>query len=368
MALFLIIPTIFVGLVGLFYGEADLDYLLLRSLRLIVVVIGTWFIVRSFLVIGSVEQLLVVAILAIFLNSIFSYLMFFNLSFREAILPYLYFNEDRVLSSNLNRTGGILTGGGASASVFAFFGVVITISLICQHKLSSFLGASLILFFTGASLLAGRTGMYLSFLFILLLPFIISHTCVYWCVNKGHFLILKGWATLFWLIIILILLFFSMNYFFTIELHDGVEWWFNRTFATIINFFNSGNFQDDTVDVLLTQFNIKNDIFVLLFGSGSDVGYQGRLFEADHGYLKYIQAFGFVGSLFAIFPYIYMLLTTRSANSLSRILFILVLVSLVVHAKEIFLYNRGSFNILMLVYSSYLYKKYIILKEKVNNG
>lgn len=116
-----------------------------------------------------------------------------------------------------------------------------------------------------------------------------------------------------------------------------------RSLETLINFYQ-GDFEDRTLSTLARYIVFPNDFIVWVFGDGEHLVKTqfDRTLASDIGYIRNIWSLGILVSLVYWFPYLYLLFVSfiKYKNPLAINLFIVCLVTLILHAKEDVMYSR----------------------------
>ena len=200
-----------------------------------------------------------------------------------------------------------------------------------------------------STIISGRTGFYVSLFFVIYFIFRNLRNNKIW--------VFKFVALFF------VLFVFTAGYLVTLfGVDSSFQWVVTRTFKTILVFVETGELRDVTVSHLLTNYTLTDEFLTYLVGLGSDQGYYGRYFDSDLGYLKYIAAFGVLGSVIAVYPYLYLMY--KSMLMKNQLLVSLLIVSLVAHGKEVFLFGRGAFPLIVFLF----YVQFLVYRYEKNKS
>lgn len=147
---------------------------------------------------------------------------------------------------------------------------------------------------------------------------------------------------------------------------------FNRTFKTIIDLFETGSFEDDTISALSKMLIIPDDFLHLLFGKSSYL--EGNTYYnimTDIGYLRLVWGYGLLGLFMHIFFYLLLLLRIFKFkfNSFVDMYFyflpvILIFFVFIMNTKEIFFFTRTSSHIIFIIVFYYILSYRTILRKE----
>lgn len=314
--------------------------MLFRAVRISVVIISGYILASMMFKAYGPDTKTVLVNVILFLITAHGLLMVAQMlspDIREFTLQYTNGGDESIhIMNREGRMAGLFGGGGAYLSVFQSFGTLLSIFLYFgASKTMKFVYILAALLCLVSALLAGRTGMYVAIAMIIFTPILINRKPLGWYLRLG---------------VVVFLLVSSLGVLITQLYADlpNFEWLVNRTFRTLTVYMETGVFKDNTLSTLASEAVFTQDIMIYFVGLGTDDGFYGRYFQTDVGYLKYLGAFGVIGMGLVLWPYFYMLV--KGIQFKNYILVFLIVTSLIVHAKEHFLFGRAAFNIVILLF------------------
>lgn len=279
--------------------------------------------------------------------------------FRDFIYQFT-FAKNQLEYNKMFRMAGLTGAGGAQTSFVQGLGCLLGWFLIFykdySHKTLVVIGNVLIIF---SIILSGRTGLLvvaLGFLLFLFLNVIISLSVKKKRLSFNPFYILLLVPLVLIINSIPALLGENLVYF---------ETAFNRTFKTLIDFSETGSFQDDTVAALADMIIMPGEISHLLIGRSSYL--EGNTYYnvmTDIGYFRLVWGYGVIGLILHVLFYLVFIIKLvrmkyKDLNDFYLWFLPLSIISFVflMNAKEIFFMTRISLHITLVVVLYYIYVK-----------
>jgi len=351
-----ILLVIFVGIVFFLRGGIqDLPMqLFMRSVRIVITIVSAYFVAKLLSTVDynyTLYRFEWVFFLLVVFHALLMLMMMIEPEIRSFVYQYTNAGGEEIDKINLHgRMAGLFGAGGAYVSVFQSFGVVLGLFYSERiHGVRLYFLHLMVFVVIASTIISGRTGFYISIIFLIYFVFRNLRYNSQWVV--------KLFTVLFFLSITVGSYLSSM-----LDSDLSLQWVVTRTFKTLTVLFETGVLHDVTVSHLISQYKLHDEILTYLIGLGSDLGYYGRYFSSDIGYLKYISAFGVMGSVIAVLPYLYMM--HLSIITKSHALFYLIILSLIVHAKEVFLFGRAVFPLVVILF----FVQLIIYKREKNKS
>ncbi len=344
------IYTFSIALFQSFITTGDLIQIILKPIRILVTLIAGYAIVKS------IEKKYPEKYTSIILNFIYCSILshavimivqFHNPVFREFIYGYTFGGEVRSTFDYDFRMGGLSgSTGGAVLSVVQSIGVVLVPFLLKRTSNRYIKGIYIFsaIFIVYSILICGRSGIWSMIIFTLLATLILDS-------RSRRFKFLKLIKILLFLFIGIFILIIAIE---NLANNDPIFFALNRTLDTFINFKESGNFEDGTVNTLKGHLLFPTDLVTLIFGDTEvNVNTQfDRKLDSDIGYIRNIWGFGIFGFgvyLLPILKWFRIAWKYYYFSEVAKLLLILTIITLFFHAKEIFLYTRMLFSIYSIV-------------------
>ncbi len=326
-------------------------FLLLKPVRIIVTAMGCFVLIwQTYKSYGTdfFKYSFLLVFGAIFIHAIIMTYEVINPQFRIYLQNTLFAGMDTRGSFNENfRMGGLMGPfGGAVTSVVQASGVLIVPFLIkfINSKIIKGLHIFMTLIIVFSVLSCGRSGLWAILIF---LPLIIFFQ------NRKNIVKLSIWGVVLGVLIIGSLS-IVVNY--TAGGsgdNESVQKMFGRTLDTFIEYEETGSFQDETVSGISKMIQLPG-AYELLFGDATHIltNDEGRILKSDIGYIRDLWSMGILGLLLYILPYLKMLkrMYVTRKQIFSACAFTLLLLTLFFNMKEMFLYCRCLFSIVMLIY------------------
>jgi hypothetical protein len=290
------------------------------------------------------QDLLKMLFVAIVIHSIIMVTQFFNISFRDFIYGFTTTGEFRSSFEYDFRMGGLSgTSGGAILSVVQSLGIILVPFLLSYYnglldRILIIIFAILILF---SIIVCGRSGIYNSIIFIPISIYLVSG-------------LIKSLKYSVFLSLSLIGLFFLVTEIVLSNSGTDLFYAYNRTFDSFLELSESGIYENDTVDIL-KDYILFPDLFTFLFGDNDALlNYDmERNLDSDIGYVRNLFSFGLFGFIMFVLPLFFILrysYLNMESSTPSKLLFILLLIMFLFHAKEGFLYARMFWSVICLVF------------------
>lgn len=287
--------------------------------------------------IGVVLNALFLVYLTVVLHGAIMLLQFVSPDIRNFIYN-LTFAKNQLEFYQQFRMAGLSGGGGAQVSAVQGMGTLIAIFVFSRGFARGTVIFTLPILL-GSIILSGRTGI---------LVFAIS--CVF-----GLFLLLSGRIKgisfgnfMSVLAAMALLSFFGGQVLSLFTGSDYFEIAFNRTFDTVINFFETRAFEDTTVNALSGMFILPESFLHIIFGQASYI--ENNTFygiNTDIGYFRLIWAYGLLGLALHVMFYggFLRISILNSGLSASYVYFCMVFIFLIffLNTKEIFFLTSMSF-------------------------
>lgn len=340
--------------------DADSIRTILRPVRACLTLLGLWAFVVMFLYKRSMsrpDELVLaavkVALGCIILNAAIIFLQFNS----PAILDFSYRNlsAGEILEINkAQRMPGLFSSGGATVSAFQGFGILLSAYIYrAEHSRNTkriFLFVALIIY---SIILTGRSGLLFLPLAYFYLAMTNNDSAKISDVNSA---VIRRMGKVIGLTLVLgatlILLLSLASRAGSLDLNPTLTAVIERTFETPLHYFETGEFRDRTISLLLTeQVVFPQNFSGLLFGDPSLLQNKGN-YNSDIGYIRLIFGYGSVGLFFHIIFYAFLYANVRR-SMLSRhslIFFNTAFFSLfLLNGKELFFLARGAHNVLCLI-------------------
>jgi hypothetical protein len=147
----------------------------------------------------------------------------------------------------------------------------------------------------------------------------------------------------------------------TVEDNNPIFYALNRSLDTFINFKESGNLEDNTVNVLEGHILLPTDLKTFFLGDTEvivNTQFERNL-NSDIGYIRNIWGFGIFGSIIYILPMLVFIRLSYKYFSYSISSKLLLLVSIIIcvfHAKEAFIYTRMLLSIYSLILALFYFE------------
>ena len=336
--LWLFIPFIYAVILYFFIGDYGI---LARFINLFLYAICGSIILAT--IIKKLDVLIFIVFFATVLQSILIILIFFNLEFK------IFIAENIFISSNYsvfrkNRALGFAGVSGAALSLIQSFGILSYYMYKKKYNSNNILihilfqiGVTLIIFST---ILVGRTGLILSFIFLTLIIIDIRKNP-----SSLYFSLIIIVASLFFLIGV------AIGYMKSLDV--PVESIFNWAFGVFI-----GQDSTNTVEVLRSQPLPPLNI-ALFHGYGlvSSLSIGGNPSGHDAGFIQFLYAYGLPNTIIFYFIYVMVLYKIFNYYNFNIRIFLMGLIFLL-EVKEPFLFKYSMFIMLVMFYLCASYEKY----------
>jgi hypothetical protein len=300
------------------------------------------------------------------------WLSFLSVNFRDYMSLFFYrdYNSDNQHLILLRVPGFVDSGGDGSSMNQGFLCVVgfISMYIITEKKYRTIL-SFLSIISAIACLFVGRSGLYISFFFLL------STLAIY---QNEKFNLIKLYKFIFYLLTILFIFFITANFLgnYGNDLKDeyGYEYPIVRFLSGFMLYADGDSYQDSTIKTLTSDMIILPNTFLKLIFGNNSFGNGSDSINSDVGYIRYIFGMGIIGSLYFIscFFILYYLirnwvskinfdLSGFKHNSLLSLIFIIFLYGMIAHYKIYFLTTRVYvyvlFSYFFIIYFNHLENK-----------
>lgn len=282
---------------------------------------------------------------------------FYDPNFKDLIYFYTSTGDFRSSNEYNFRMGG-LTGnpGDSILSVVQSLGIIM---IPWMFKRASLFG-KLFLFIGGvfvfySILICGRSGIWATIIMLPISVYLASD-------KKGAALLVMLFSRTFIFIALFALVLFLFDH---TEAESPLYYALKRSLDTFLDYKESGNFEDHTVQAITTFVLFPTDIKILFFGNGEHmVNTQfSRTLDSDIGYIRNMWAMGIiVASLYWAPIFYYTIVAAKLVRKYkpAALLLCCSLIMLVFHAKESYLYVR----MFLSIYSLMLFSLYISVRNK----
>ena len=334
------------------FNSSSFIFLILKPLRIIITAIGCYVLIyktQKAYPHDFVKFCIFFVLCTIFLHSLIMNYESINPNFRSRIQKTLFTGQNTRGTWNESFRMGGLMGiiGGAILSVVQSTGILCIpfMMKLCKNIILKgiFLAMGLSIFYS--ILVCGRSGLWSVIIFLPLSLYLLNpHNSVKWVATMT-----------FACMGMVFILSFAINYTNQVSGADaGIQNMLSRTLDSFINYNETGQFEDKTVNTLSRMILLPKDGYVLFLGDPTHLFNNSfeRTLRSDIGYIRDLWSMGIFGLFVYMSPYIKMAIRTyRNKESVISILaFILLLTTLFFHMKEMFLYCRCLFPIIMLIY------------------
>ena len=349
---FILFPVFFYGtfLITLYPGVVPSDYLqvLLKPIRIIITLLGGF----SLMILlhkryknDSFNVLVEMIFYSIVLHSIIMLFQFYNKDFKDFVYLYTTTGEFRSSFEYDFRMGGLSgTSGGPILSVVQSMGILILPFILKNSsKIKKIVTITLGLLIIHSILICGRSGLWSLVLFFPLSIYLVN----------GKMYISTIVKIFLYISILVISLSVLVNFTIKIENPNPLKYSLTRTLSTFINYGETGNFEDETVNTLVKHILLPSDVSTLIFGNGKHIVDRGfnRTLNSDIGYIKNLWGFGIIAFFIYLLPllkYLFISFRHRKAYASAALLFLVSVIMLFFHLKELFLYGRMLFSMYSL--------------------
>jgi hypothetical protein len=280
----------------------------------------------------------------ILINSLVMFSQLFISEFKIFTETILYNNVSDIHFQSLLRVGGLYLSGGALASVFQGFGLLLLPLLYRENKINFIQTVCYFIILSLSIVITGRSGLLLIPISIIL------------------FIRYSSFKTKFTLIsFFLIAYLFSSSFFLMIETlvfgenNDLLSFNYDRLMR--LDSSSGGSDISGTLNIILNKFSISNNIKTLFFG---DLNFSNLKYTnvSDMGWNINLYKFGLFGIVIYYVPFFVILfsLFKKKIGDKSKGFFvkIIILSTILFEFKEQFIYARNGFSILMMISISYL--------------
>lgn len=359
----ILIPlSILTCLTALFYPkitQSDLVQIVLKPIRILTTLIGGFCLIYTIFHKYPKKYLLLILKLIFFsivLNGIIMILQFHNPEFKEFIYSYTFTGEIRSTFDYDFRMGGLSGAtGGAVLSVVQSVGIVISPFFFktLPNKFLKYFYVLCAFSIFYSILICGRSGIWSTFIFTLVSYFFIDSSSFF--IKSIKFLRILLFVFLF----VMALLFYIEK----MEDNNPIFFALNRSLDTFLNFKESGNFEDNTVNTLGGHIQLPTDLKTFFLGdTEAIVNTQfDRKLDSDIGYIRNVWGLGIFGTIIYILPMlVFIRLSYKyfSSSNSSKLLLLLSIITCVFHAKEVFIYTRMLFSVYSLILALFYLEVY----------
>ena len=336
--------------------------LLLKPIRILGVLMGSYCVVILLNRYNPHISILRLVFYAVSLHAFIMIIQLISIDFRDFIYGYLNSGNYRSTFDYQFRMGGLSGGsGGAVLSVVQSTGVILAPFVLRerQNKTSKiFIYICIILCFLSV-IISGRSGLLSIIIFYPIAILMLS--------NNVFKTLLNLFLLLFLFISIVAGVSILMDFLYSGEAEEGgtiysVATSISRTFDSILLIISSGNIEDSTITTLIGQITLPDSFKTLIFGDPSTVfvNQLNREVDSDIGYIRNIWGFGILLSILYWSVLLLMqtkLLLSNNHTNVKHAAFIIGMIMILFHAKELFYYVRMLFPIYCILYYQALFIK-----------
>lgn len=316
------------------------------------------------------SKLFIDILFSILLHSALMLLMFLNPLLRESI--YYATGAAQIVNMSSPFLHGYritgLTYGLSTTSVLQAIGI-----LFIPYALNHFSANKLLKFliFLGGLLivvsvfLSGRSGLLILLIFAFLF-FIKSVLHTLFISKKLSFTTIFVLGCMFFLAVATTYVFEQKSILFERDQRGGLYYLLENA-EEIITVMTEPN-ESRTVAAMSSMYFIPDDPLILLFGSGYlDRSVLG--IKTDVGWIRTLYSLGLIGVLLTIFVMVYMILSVYLSRGAKDkyglvVLALLLVLMVLMHFKENFIFARNYWSITCLVYFALLYNSYLFKNHK----
>ena len=336
--------------------------LLLKPVRILGILLGSYCFVVLVNRYNPQVSILRWVFYAISVHAIIMVLQLISVDFRDFVYGYLNSGSYRSTFDYQFRMGGLSGGsGGAVLSVVQSVGVILSAFVLREKQTKAskiFTIICAILCFMSV-VISGRSGLLSIIIFYPIAILMLS--------NNVFKTLLNLFLLLFLFIFIVMGVSILMDFLNSGEAEEGgtifsVATSISRTFDSILLIISSGNIEDSTISTLIGQITLPNSFKTLIFGDPSTVfvNQLNREVDSDIGYIRNIWGFGILLSILYWSVLLLMqikLLLSNNHTNVKHAAFIIGMIMMLFHAKELFYYVRMLFPIYCILYYQALFIK-----------
>ncbi len=359
--------SLFTFLTALFYPKitlSDLVQIVLKPIRILTTMLGGFCLIYTLYHKYPKKYLSLILKLIYFsivLNGWIMICQFHYPEFKEFIYNYTVAGEFRSTFDYDFRMGGLSgSSGGAVLSVVQSVGIVM-LPFLLKYITNKYIKYLYILFAFSifySILICGRSGIWSTLIFTLVSNLFIDASSFFTKAIKFSIMML----VLMSLILALVIFIEKM------EDNNPIFFALNRSLDTFLNFKESGNFEDNTINALEEHILLPTDLKTLFLGDTEvivNTQFERNL-NSDIGYIRNIWGFGIFGAIIYVLPMLVFIRLSYKYFSYyisSKLLLLLSIVICAFHAKEVFIYTRMLLSIYSLILALFYFEVYIQKKQ-----
>jgi len=347
-------------------GSGDSLQVALRPIRAFIMFLGLYAFVDLYVRVNGVGfeiKLVNDVFIAIGLHALIMIAQFVIPEFRNFLYPYTF--ADQVLELNQQfRMAGLTSGGGAQLSVYQSIGLLLYPFVLAEQTTyrSRAISHIIALCIAVSLILSGRSGIISAFIFLPL--------AMYWALKKMH---LPGLLSITKIVGVIALIgggtyVIGGKDWLSADQIASFEMAINRGFDLVMS--SEALSDNESIQELKSYIIFPDDPFIFLFGDPRlfEASYwmAGRIVQTDLGYVIFLYGYGVIGSIiqysfYGVIAY-YGVRYWKYSKPLSAMSILLVLVIMLFHAKEVFVFTRiglslTSFFILALFFTKQLERR-----------
>ena len=335
------------------HGETIYQYLL-RPIRVSITVLGAFYLIQELR--RKYQDNLTPVIFKFVYLSITLHAIIMIWQFNDPVFRWwIYYYTNAKYEGGyryLYRMAGLAGAGGAQLSVFMSFGFLLLPYLLKTVKRT--MAKVLYIFFSiliaYSLVVCGRSGFLTILIFFPIITYLFT---------ENKFLFFNYILAAFFA---LVLFFLGFTYYIENGNPDvTMVTAYERTFETYLQYQRSGDVEDKTISILLNHgLFLPNDIYTIIFGKAHyiDGSTKYRLVDSDVGYVRFLWSYGLIGSVINYLPYVFLIRFCSKNKNVDRYFSITIVMlctaTLFFHFKEIFVFTKNGYSILMLLFFSFV--------------
>lgn len=342
----------------------------IRPIRILITFLGCYFFIKSIYSNPNITEnekgkfIFRIIYYSIVFHALIMCLQFVYPDFRDVIYQYTV-NKQELGDFILNfRMGGLVGTGAATLSVFQAIGFLLYpfVKSDLSNRVTKIIHYLFQILIIISIVICGRSGLYAIVLFMPILSIIIK---------KNFIAVILRYILLYSVVFISIylLIFSLLNIFEDNKIINPIS----RTLDIITSSKESGEFNNETTNIIKDMIIFPKDFITLIFGKPFyfvDSSSIYRELQSDIGYIVYLWSFGIIGFMIYHSFYFYnliMLYNKRNENNYFKASFFLTLIFLFFQFKELFIYARVGFSIYIFLYFGAYFQSKINTKSINSN-
>ena len=345
--------------------------LLLKPVRILGILLGSYCLVALIDKYNSQISIPRWIFYAISVHALIMVLQLISVDFKDFIYGYLNSGSYRSTFDYQFRMGGLTGGsGGAVLSVVQSAGVILSAFVLREKQTKAskvFIYICTFLCFLSV-VISGRSGLLSILIFYPITMLLLS--------DNAFKTLMKFFLLLILFISIVASVITIIDFLNSGEAEDGgaifsLATSMSRTFDSILLMISTGNIEDSTISTLKNHIVFPSSFHTLIIGDPATMfeDQMNRSVDSDIGYIRNIWGFGILLSVFywstLILMQIKLLLVINHTN-VKHAAFIVGMLIILFHAKELFYYVRMLFPVYCLLYfQALLERNSYVVNEKI---